>query len=431
MSCRQAILDGMTFTQSHQHDLTSLTTKGLSALLSQVTSELTERSHSDPADLVNTLSELGTTMGLIGRSLGTAYAEAWTTTAKSSRRCQHRVPAHEPNRWLVDARHHTMTMHALHEDEPAEQWAGLFRATWMGYRTWYTSQGLAARPDLTACTAALDKYMPELVPTWRRLVDLTGGDQLAARMLSLWNAPAYVSGCSQLVLEGDARVLIRNYDYDPALFEQVVYSTRFRDRRVIGTADCLWGLLDGMNDHGLVVSLTAGGRPGNGPGFAIPLVIRYLLEVCTSVEEVQSVLSRVPVAASYNVTASDASGSTATFFVAPNSPPEFFDAPLATNHRGTVPEYPELAARFNSVERQGILASLRDAGADTDAAKAAFLQPPLYTTRFSQGFGTLYTVLYHPDEGFVEYVWPDRTWRRDFDSPPGTQEVTLVERGDD
>ena len=64
--------------------------------------------------------------------------------------------------------------------------------------------------------------------------------------------------------------LIRNYDYHPELFEQVVMSTRFTDREVVGTSDCLWGLLDGMNSDGLAVSLTFGGAKSMGEGSAFP-----------------------------------------------------------------------------------------------------------------------------------------------------------------
>ena len=49
---------------------------------------------------------------------------------------------------------------------------------------------------------------------------------------------------------------------------------------MLGMSDCLWGLLDGVNDAGLAVSLTFGGRRDVGDGFAIPLVVRYLLETC-------------------------------------------------------------------------------------------------------------------------------------------------------
>ena len=47
-----------------------------------------------------------------------------------------------------------------------------------------------------------------------------------------------------------------------------------------------------MNDAGLAVSLTFGGRPQVGDGFGIPLVIRYVLEVCETIEEAVRVLRR-------------------------------------------------------------------------------------------------------------------------------------------
>ncbi|MCJ7630413.1 MAG: carcinine hydrolase/isopenicillin-N N-acyltransferase family protein, partial [Longimicrobiales bacterium] len=182
-----------------------------------------------------------------------------------------------------------------------------------------------------------------------------------------------------------------------------------------------------MNDDGLVVSLAYGGRPGTGTGFAIPLVVRYLLEVCVTVNDAREVLERVPVAAAYNLTICDAFGATATVFVAPNSAPEVFDTPLATNHRGRVPEYPELAQRFNSVERLDTLQQLFDTHAATARATSAFLQSPLHNTAFSRGFATLYTAVYQPDHGVVDYFWPDASWRRGFDSPQDTKDVILRE----
>ena len=53
---------------------------------------------------------------------------------------------------------------------------------------------------------------------------------------------------------------------------------------MLGTSDLLWGLLDGMNEDGLAVSLTFGGRQDVGDGFGIPLVLRYVLETCATVE---------------------------------------------------------------------------------------------------------------------------------------------------
>jgi len=44
----------------------------------------------------------------------------------------------------------------------------------------------------------------------------------------------------------------------------------------------------------------------------------------------------------------------------------------------------------------------------------AFLKPPLYSTAFSSGFGTLYTAAYRSDERSVELRWPGRSWKKSF-----------------
>lgn len=332
-----------------------------------------------------------------------------------------------PPRLRSMTRKYDITMYSIREETPGPRWQTLFEATWRGYGAWYACEGLDRRPDLATCRAALERHMPELVPTWERLVALAGYDDLAARMLSLWNPPAFAPGCAQAVLGGAQRLLIRNYDYSPDLFEQVVYSSRFTDRQVIGTGDCLWGLLDGMNDDGLAVSFTFGGRPGSGRGFGISLVVRYLLEVCATVKDTRAVLERLPVSMAYNVTISDRSGATVTAFVAPDNAPEFFATPLATNHRGLVPEHPQLARALNSVERQDALLRLVQSAPDLRRARDAFLGQPLHNTAFSRGFGTLYTAVYLPDDGVVEYHWPDTSWRRSFGSPDGTKHVVLRE----
>jgi predicted choloylglycine hydrolase len=332
-----------------------------------------------------------------------------------------------PNPTEDGERLRSMRLYGIHEETPGVRWQSLFDSTWPAYRAWYLSEGLDKRPDLPSCRAALNRHMPELVPTWERLVVLADRDDLAARMLSLWEPPGFAPGCAQLVLEKPQRLLIRNYDYSPDLFEQVVYSSRFIDRRVIGTGDCLWGLLDGMNDDGLVVSFTFGGRPGAGHGFGISLVVRYLLEVCATVQDARAVLDRLPVSMSYNVTISDRLGATVTAFVAPDSPPEFFDTPLATNHRGIVPEYPEAARALNSVGRQDALMRLVQSAPNVRRATEAFLKKPLHNTAYSRGFGTLYTAVYFPDEQIVQYHWPDTSWHRSFSDPDGTKDVVLKE----
>ena len=210
-----------------------------------------------------------------------AYGLRWASVVE-------RAPVVEP----VKTTSRTLTLHAYREAEPGPRWRALYDATWPAYRRWYTREGLAARPSLDECRRALSQYLPELMPTWERLCRLSGDDPVAARMLSMWGLPAFAVGCSQVVIPGEQPVLIRNYDYDQSLFEAIVASTNYSGhRRVLGTSDLLWGLLDGMNEDGLAISLTFGGRPGDGEGFGIPIVLRYVLETCATVEQA---VSRTP-----------------------------------------------------------------------------------------------------------------------------------------
>jgi len=49
-----------------------------------------------------------------------------------------------------------------------------------------------------------------------------------------------------------------------------------------------------------------------------------------------------------------------------------------------------------------------------DRLAASFMEPPLYSTAYSRGFGTLYTADYRPAEGVVTYHWPGATWTQSF-----------------
>jgi predicted choloylglycine hydrolase len=298
-----------------------------------------------------------------------------------------------------------LTFHAIAEEQPGARWQARFAHAWPAYRAWFLRDGDAARPSLDESSRMLERHMPELVPVWTRLAALAGGDELAARMLTLYGTPPLVSGCSQAVLGG---ALVRNYDYDPALLEGVISSTALTGRRVLGMSDCLWGLLDGINDAGLAVSLAFGGRRATGPGFAAPLVVRYLLETCATTAAAVGALERIPIQASYNLTIVDRGGEAVTVHVAPDRPP-WTSPPLATNHQGAV-EWPEHATALATVEREALLQNLT--GRDVDA----FLEPPLRSTAYAAGFGTLYTAVHRPADGSVEYRWPGASWRQSFDA---------------
>jgi predicted choloylglycine hydrolase len=339
------------------------------------------------------------------------------------------LPA-QPGRPALTARGaQQIDFEAVAELEPGPKWQSRFAVMWPAYREWYLRDGDVARPELALCRRKLAEYMPELVPTYNRLVALAGDEPLAGRLLSLYRPPGFIVGCSQGAWTRGTPALVRNYDYPAARLEGIVYLTAFTGRRVIGMSDCLWGLLDGINDAGLTVSLTFGGRAAVGDGFAISLVVRYLLETCETVAQARAALARIPVHAPQNLTLLDRSGEFLTAYVGPERAPEFRAIAATTNHQGKV-EWPEYARAIRTVERERcVLALLEDPGLTREDFVAAFLEPPLRSSEYAQGFGTLYTAVYEPTRGSAEFRWPGAVWRHSFASfDETTHTQTFIDR---
>jgi predicted choloylglycine hydrolase len=148
---------------------------------------------------------------------------------------------------------------------------------------------------------------------------------------------------------------------------------------------------------GLSVSLTFGGRRVPVDGFGIPLVVRYLLEMCQTTAEAQEILARLP----YH---------------------------LATNHQGFV-EWPEQARATRTLEReQRILELLHAPSVTAEGFANAFLTDALYSQAYERGFGTLNTAVYRPAESRAEYRWPGFIWPQSFAAfSQGTHDETLAE----
>ncbi len=295
---------------------------------------------------------------------------------------------------------------SISEPKPSHKWQWLFQQLWPSYQLWFLKEGADARPKFLECERALRQHMPELLPTYERLVELAGGGDLESRFLSLYRPTPYLTGCSQAVWTREQPRLIRNYDYNPKMWEGVLLRTSWNGRQVIAMSDCLWGVLDGINDSGLAVSLAFGGRKIVGDGFGIPLILRYILEFCESTAEAEQVLARVPSHMSYNVTLLDVHGRHRTVFVAPDRAPVITNKHLATNHQEQV-EWHEHAVATGSVDRAHFLALRLDDPLETaERFTSRFLEPPLYSKRFDHGWGTLYTAVYDPTSLTAIYLWP-------------------------
>ena len=303
-----------------------------------------------------------------------------------------------------------MIWRAISELQPGPRWAGLFREYWPDYKRWWLGEGEENRATYLESRTALKTHMPEMLPLYEELCELAGGGDLAARFLSFYCPPPYLSGCSQAIWPGKEPVMVRNYDYDPNAFDSLVLHTEWLGRKVMGTSDGLWGLVDGVNDAGLAISLTFGGRRVVGDGFGVPLILRYVLQTCKTAEEAGEVLSRVPSHMSYNVTVLDKKRNYLTAMMAPDRPTILTRAAVATNHQESV-EWVSHARFTATVERERYLLQRLTLHRDTqDKFIHAFLKPPLYSTAFSQGFGTLYTAVYRPRKKEMEIRWPGTVW---------------------
>ncbi|MEU5082691.1 MULTISPECIES: C45 family autoproteolytic acyltransferase/hydolase [Streptomyces] len=304
------------------------------------------------------------------------------------------------------------TFHALEIGDGGDgRWAERVRPAMAGAADWLTEEGRT--PEGAARARRLfEEHMPELVPALDRLAGQLPSPQ-AGTLLTMAAVRPFFSGCTQIGRDG---TLLRNYDYAPEHCEGTIVSSHFL-RPVIGMQEAGWGLLDGMNDAGLAVSLTFGGRYVHGPGFALPLVLRYLLETCRTVDEALGRLRTLPIAIPQNVTLVGPDR-TVTVHVGPDIPMTGTRDSCAANHQHLpVPEEQEQVTRT-----QARLAAVRAAGVDV----AAMLRPPLYQCAYDEWLGTVYTAEYRPEEGRVTYHWPGASWQHSFGGfSPGTLTVTL------
>ncbi len=321
-----------------------------------------------------------------------------------------------------------LNFNSISEELPGKKWQKLFQKHWPAYKAWFESKGAVYNPDLSTAQAQLEKYMPKFMPTYIKLLDLAGNDPIAARFLTGYQPPAYITGCSQVVYQ-DKPQLVRNYDYHPNLCEGTLLNSAWNGKHVIAVGDCLWGVVDGMNTDGLVASLTFGGRKVVGKGFGIPFILRYVLEFCSNVKEAVEVLKHIPTHMAYNVMVLDKTGNSKMLQLAPDHKPIVTEMKVSTNHQGKI-DWPEHARFSKTLEREKFLVDLLEKDNLTDEKIAkSFLDTPLFNRQYKDGFGTIYTSVYRPAEGYMELRWQDEKIRQSFsDFAEGQNLISYTER---
>jgi predicted choloylglycine hydrolase len=292
------------------------------------------------------------------------------------------------------------------EDRPQQDWLARFTAGRSEAERWYLGEGRSAPPTARECRAALRQHMPELLAHYDRACALVGDDERAHCVLSHYRPAPRIDGCTQAAWLGEGGpALVRNYDFPLETVSSRFEATNWSGRRVIAKAQRPWGgCLDGMNEDGLVASMTFGGSAAQGLGFSIILMLRYVLETCIRVDQAIAALSRIPIAQSQNVTLLDRSGACATLFLRPDRAPALSQLRVCTNHQERIAAPPSAALAFSLERERATLAALNDPAMTLAELTQRFLAPPLYSRRAKST--TVYTAVYRPAEGRVDYRWP-------------------------
>ena len=301
----------------------------------------------------------------------------------------------------------TLTFDAVSEPTPGPKWQSRWDRSWPAYEAWFIGRGGDNGPTKQQCRAAMQRYMPELLPVYDRLVMVAGGSDRAARFLSTWCPPTYLGGCSLAAIADETDVrLVRNYDLSPDLNEGLLLRSEWLGRPVMGMVEFIWGLSDGINDAGLSIALAYGGRSESGEGFGITTILRYVLETCDTVEQALDALKRVPSHMAYNVVIADKARATASVELYPGGGIKIMPKAIATNHQSgkTAADRPAFTRSF---ERHEHLAQIRTGPRNLNRQ---FLEAPLLQDRYSEGFGTLFTAEYDPEKRSVGLTLQGVRW---------------------
>ncbi|WP_424932749.1 C45 family autoproteolytic acyltransferase/hydolase [Amaricoccus macauensis] len=319
----------------------------------------------------------------------------------------------------------SLTFDAIAEITPGPKWKARWDWSWPAYEAWFTSRGGDNGPSRAECEYALAEHMPELVPTYRRLVALAGGGDRAARFLSTWCPPAYLGGCSLAARSRSGRVrLVRNYDLSPNLNEGFLLRSEWCGRPVMGMIEFLWGLSDGVNGAGLSIALAYGGSKRVERGFGITTILRYVLETCDDLPAALEALRRIPSHMAYNLVLADRHGATASVEMIPGGGIRCMDLPIATNHQHGE-DKPDRPAFTRTMERRAHLEDLMGNATAPEDLRWHFLRTPLLRKDYANGFGTLFTADYDPVHGALTLAWPGKSWTQSLDHfVEGTREIT-------
>ena len=111
----------------------------------------------------------------------------------------------------------------------------------------------------------------------------------------------------------------------------------------------------------------------------------------------------------YNITVTDARKRYITAMIGPDRPASIKRIPVATNHQKRIEWYAHALASETLIRERQLSILVDDPATTKERLISAFAAPPLFRTDYRRGLGTIYTAVYHPNEGVAQYHWPERS----------------------
>ena len=215
--------------------------------------------------------------------------------------------------------------------------------------------------------------------------------------------------------DGHVRV-IRNYEFSHRMSDLRLVTLRVQGRPAhLGFSEFLFGRDDGMNAHGLCVTMSAGAplapfEPGGGMFWAL---VRTVLDRCATVVEALEVIADFPLSFNLNLLAADATGDAALVEMASSRQAvrriQSGEPFLAATNHFSLPEMRtwDLGRRRHSVQRLRALVDRLQGGRPTPGSMKALQAAPageggLCAYDYTGFFGTLWAEIFDLTDRTVE-----------------------------
>lgn len=299
-----------------------------------------------------------------------------------------------------------------------------------GAKAFFTScGGRYSGEELDRILELYDSFCPGLCDELAGFADSLGAS--IGDVLYVCRSYLKAAHCSQLVvlpaLTAEKKVLVgRSYEFSEEMDDLSLCTTRVEGNYAhMGFSSLLFGRLDGMNECGLSVTMSAAGMPvGELPGMKPPVdngfhfwvLLRAILDRCATLEEAVRMAESFPLCCNLNLIVAHKSGAAALIervgshqsikTIGPESEEQFI---CSTNHL-TQPDmvhHVPTMMKNSGVRRQTVTSRIENTSpAITKETIRGILSDPypdgLCFHYYQEFFGTLWSLMFDLEEGTAE-----------------------------